>query len=91
MIRRNPATLVIAKNKPWQPAHVVPTDAARMVAQGIVDTIREPPLVLDRGLRTVGANRAVAALVRQLNALVVTESGSQGTCISITHQGAQAV
>jgi chemotaxis protein methyltransferase CheR len=32
----------------------------------------------------------VAALARQLNALVATESGSHGTCVSITHKGAKA-
>jgi len=46
------------KDNPWQPAHVVAADAARVVAQGIVDTIREPLLVLDHGLRVVAASRA---------------------------------
>jgi hypothetical protein len=30
MIRRNPARLVTTKYKPWQPAHVVVADAARL-------------------------------------------------------------
>jgi hypothetical protein len=67
MIRRNPARLVTTKDKPWQPAHVVVADTARL------DTV------------------IVAALARQLNALVVTGSGPQGTSASITHQGAKAV
>src|SRR6185437_13964685 len=45
-------------NKFWQPADLVETDAARTVAQGIVDAIGEPLLVLERSLRLVAASRA---------------------------------
>jgi two-component sensor histidine kinase len=58
MIPRSRNVLATTKDKPWQPAHVVAAEAARVVAQGIVDTIREPLLVLDRGLRLVAASRA---------------------------------
>jgi two-component sensor histidine kinase len=58
MIPQNRTTLATTKDSPWQPAHVVAADAARRVAQGIVDTIREPLLVLDRDLRVVAASRA---------------------------------
>jgi len=57
MIPQTRETLA-TKDNPWQPAHVVAADAARVVAQGIVDTIREPLLVLDHGLRVVAASRA---------------------------------
>jgi two-component sensor histidine kinase len=58
MIPQTRATLATTKDNPWQPPHVVAADAARRVAQGIVDTIREPLLVLDRDLRVVAASRA---------------------------------
>jgi len=61
MIPQTRATLATTKDNPWQPAHVVTADAARRVAQGIVDTIREPLLVLDRDLRVVAASRAFCA------------------------------
>jgi two-component sensor histidine kinase len=57
MIPQTRETLA-TKDNAWQPAHVVAADAARVVAQGIVDTIREPLLVLDHGLRVVAASRA---------------------------------
>jgi two-component sensor histidine kinase len=58
LIPRTRDTLATANDQTWQPAHIVAAGAARMVAQGIVDTIREPLLVLDRGLRLVAASRA---------------------------------
>lgn len=58
MIPQTRTALAGTGNKFWQPAHLVETDAARTIAQGIVDTIREPLLVLDRGLRLVAASRA---------------------------------
>jgi two-component sensor histidine kinase len=48
----------ILKRTPWPAVHPVEADAARAVAQGIVDTLREPLLVLDRDLRLVAASRA---------------------------------
>lgn len=50
--------LATNENEPWQPAHADAADAATVVAQGIVDTIRKPLLVLGRGLRVVAASRA---------------------------------
>ena len=58
MIPRTRPALTITEDQPWQPAHAEAVDAATVVAQGIVDTIREPLLVLDRGLRVVAASRA---------------------------------
>ena len=58
MIPQTREALATTEDEPWQPAHAVTADAARAVAQGIVDTIREPLLVLDRGLRVVAASRA---------------------------------
>ena len=52
------------RNKFWQPADLVEAVAARTIAQGIVDTIREPLLVLDRGLRLVAASRAFCSTFR---------------------------
>jgi len=46
------------ERQPWQPAYLVEADTAGTIARGIVDTIREPLLVLDRGLRLVAASRA---------------------------------
>jgi PAS domain S-box-containing protein len=57
LVPRTRDALATTNHKTWQPAHVVVADAAR-AAQGIVDTIREPLLVLDRGLRLVAASRA---------------------------------
>jgi two-component sensor histidine kinase len=53
-----PQTRSTSKDGPLQPAGVMAADAARLIAQGIVDTIREPLLVLDRELRLVAASRA---------------------------------
>jgi two-component sensor histidine kinase len=58
VIPRTRPALTITEDQPWQPAHAEAVDAATVVAQGIVDTIREPLLVLDRGLRVVAASRA---------------------------------
>jgi two-component sensor histidine kinase len=62
MIPRAQAALATAKGilkgNRWQPVRVAEADAARAVAQGIVDTIREPLLVLDRDLRLIAASRA---------------------------------
>jgi len=58
MIPQTRTSLAGIGNKFRQPAHLAETDAARTIAQGIVDTIREPLLVLDRSLRLVAASRA---------------------------------
>jgi PAS domain S-box-containing protein len=58
MIPQTRTSLAAIRNKFWQPAHPMETDAPRTIAQGIVDTIREPLLVLDRSLRLVAASRA---------------------------------
>jgi PAS domain S-box-containing protein len=58
MIPQTRTALADTRNSPWQSANLVETDAARTIAQGIVDTLREPLLVLDRGLRLVAASRA---------------------------------
>jgi PAS domain-containing protein len=58
MIPQTRTALAGIGHKSRQPAHLVETDAARTIAQGIVDTNREPLLVLDRGLRLVAASRA---------------------------------
>lgn len=58
MIPQTRTSLAGTSNKFRQPAHLAETDAARTIAQGIVDTIREPLLVLDRSLRLVAASRA---------------------------------
>src|SRR5579872_1793000 len=52
------SVLTVTRNKPWRPTHFVKAKAARTIAEGIVDTIREPLLVLDRSLRLVAASRA---------------------------------
>jgi two-component sensor histidine kinase len=51
-------TQATTKHKLWQSSHDAAAEAATVVAQGIVDTIREPLLVLDQGLRVVAASRA---------------------------------
>jgi two-component sensor histidine kinase len=51
-------TQATTKHKLWQSSHDAAAEAATVVAQGIVDTIREPLLVLDQGLRAVAASRA---------------------------------
>jgi two-component sensor histidine kinase/PAS domain-containing protein len=53
----------VTGDSPWKPAHVE-ANAAETVARGIVDTIREPLLVLDRGLRLVAASRAFCSTFR---------------------------
>lgn len=53
-----PQTQSTFKDRHLQPAGIMAADAARLVAQGIVDTIREPLLVLDRDLRLIAASRA---------------------------------
>lgn len=59
MIPQTRATLATTtKDRSWQPGHLAEANAAGVVAQGIVDTIREPLLVLDRDLRLVAASRA---------------------------------
>src|SRR6185312_8562871 len=58
MIPQTRTSLAGIRSKFWQPARLVETDAARTIAQGIVDTIRDPLLVLDRSLRLVAASRA---------------------------------
>jgi two-component sensor histidine kinase len=64
MIPKTRTPLPITGDKPWQPADLVEAVAARTIAQGIVDTIREPLLVLDRGLRLVAASRAFCSTFR---------------------------
>ena len=51
-------TQATTKDKLWQSSHDAAAEAATVIAQGIVDTIREPLLVLDQGLRLVAASRA---------------------------------
>jgi two-component sensor histidine kinase len=58
LIPKTRDAVATTNDQTWRPAHIVAADAARVVAQGIVDTIREPLLVLDRGLRLVAASRA---------------------------------
>jgi chemotaxis protein methyltransferase CheR len=58
MSSQTQATMATAQDQPWQPDRVAQANAARAVAQGIVDTIREPLLVLDRELLVVAASRA---------------------------------
>src|SRR5579872_5469722 len=50
--------LTVTRNKPWRPTGFVEAHAARTIAERIVDTMREPLLVLDRSLRLVAASRA---------------------------------
>jgi two-component sensor histidine kinase len=58
MIPQVRTSLAVTRDNPWQPAHPIEADAARTIAQGTVDTLREPLLVLDRSLRLVAASRA---------------------------------
>lgn len=58
MIPQTRTALADYGDRLWQPARADESDAARTIAQGIVDTLREPLLVLDRGLRLVAASRA---------------------------------
>jgi two-component sensor histidine kinase len=58
MSPRTQATQATAMDGPWEPTRLIEADAARVVAQGIVDTLREPLLVLDRDLRLIAASRA---------------------------------
>jgi two-component sensor histidine kinase len=62
MIPQTRTSLAGTRNTPWQ--YLVEADAAGTIAQGIVDTIREPLLVLDRGLRLVAASRAFYSTFR---------------------------
>jgi two-component sensor histidine kinase len=57
----SPQTQTTSQDRSLQPAHIMEADAARLIAQGIVDTIREPLLVLDRDLRLIAASRAFCA------------------------------
>ena len=54
-------SFTIIRDKPWQPARLFETNVGRTITQGIVDTLREPLLVLDHGLRVVAASRAFCA------------------------------
>ena len=54
----------VVGNDPWQTAHLVEANTAGTIARGIVDTLREPLLVLDRGLRLVAASRAFCSTFR---------------------------
>jgi two-component sensor histidine kinase len=54
----------VTRDNPWQAAQLVEANAAGTVARGIVDTIREPLLVLDRGLRLIAASRAFCSTFR---------------------------
>src|SRR5579872_802052 len=58
------SVLTVTRNKPWRPTHFVKAKAARTIAEGIVDTMREPLLVLDRSLRLVAASRAFCSTFR---------------------------
>lgn len=58
------ALVATTTDKSWQPAGLVEVDAASAVAQRIVDTLREPLLVLDRSLRLVAASRAFCTTFR---------------------------
>jgi chemotaxis protein methyltransferase CheR len=58
------APVATTTDKSGQPAGLAELDAASAVAQGIVDTLREPLLVLDRGLRLVAASRAFCTAFR---------------------------
>ena len=58
MILQTRASLARIRSSFWQPVRLVEADAASTIAQGIVDTLREPLLVLDRSLRLVAASRA---------------------------------
>jgi chemotaxis protein methyltransferase CheR len=51
-------SFTIIRDKPWQPARLFETNVGRTITQGIVDTLREPLLVLDHSLRVVAASRA---------------------------------
>lgn len=61
MISRTQAT---AQDQARQSDRVAEAHTARAVAQGIVDTIREPLLVLDRELRLIAASRAFCSIFR---------------------------
>jgi hypothetical protein len=52
--RRPPADSLASANRQL----VIDIDDVHTIAQGIVDTIRDPILVLDQHLRVVTANRA---------------------------------
>jgi chemotaxis protein methyltransferase CheR len=54
-------TSLINRNKPRQLVQLIETNDARIIARGVVDTLREPLLVLDHGLRVVAASRAFCA------------------------------
>jgi two-component sensor histidine kinase len=56
MIPQARTSLAGTRSDPWQ--YIVEADAAGTIAQGVVDTIREPLLVLDRGLQLVAASRS---------------------------------
>jgi PAS domain-containing protein len=58
--RRLPADFLASANR--QP--LIEIDDVHTVAQGIVDTIRDPLLVLDQYLRVVSANRAFCQTFR---------------------------
>ena len=58
MIPQTREPLAVNTDKPWRPVDIVEAKAARTVAQGIVDTTREPLLVLDRSLHLIAASRA---------------------------------
>jgi two-component sensor histidine kinase len=63
ILKSNPRSILkgLLKGNPWQAVRPLEADAARAVAQGIVDTLREPLLVLDRDLKLVAASRAFCA------------------------------
>ena len=60
--RRPPADSLAAANR--QPVIDIDIDDVHTLAQGIVDTIRDPLLVLDQHLRVVTANRAFCQTFR---------------------------
>src|SRR5579872_2648946 len=62
----NPQTqsvLTVTRDEPWQPTGL-DTNVSIGIARGIVETIREPLLILDRGLRLVAASRSFCSTFR---------------------------
>jgi two-component sensor histidine kinase len=64
MIPQTRKSLMVTWGKPWRSADIVEANAAGTIAQGIVDTTREPLLVLDRDLRVIAASRAFCTTFR---------------------------
>jgi hypothetical protein len=78
MIPQTRTSLAGTRSDPWQ--YIVEADAAGTIAQGVVDTIREPLLILDRGLPVVAASRSFCSTFGLNIADIIGGPGTSPNC-----------